>query len=361
MPASLSRAAYLFIIFFAFFAGLYFAKPFLVPLAIAGILSLLFLPISTKLESKGFSRGLSVATCLLLFIAFIAGVIALISWQISDLASDFTGMEQKVTKTINKLKETLSTTFGISAEKQQEMMKKQQQSGGGGMSSIVTAIISSFMSILVDTVLVWVYIFLLMFYRRHLKLFILKLVPQEDKPKTTKIIYGSANVAHKYLTGLALMIVLLWIMYGIGFTIAGVKNAFFFAILCGLLEIIPFIGNLAGTALTLLMAITQGGGSNIIIGILITYALVQFIQSYIIEPLVVGAEVNINPLFTILAIVLGETIWGVPGMILAIPMLGIFKIICDNVDSLKPYGFLIGEEKKKKNSGFIDNVKGWFK
>jgi predicted PurR-regulated permease PerM len=137
-------------------------------------------------------------------------------------------------------------------------------------------------------------------------------------------------------------------MYGIGFSIAGVKNAFFFAILCGLLEIIPFVGNLAGTALTVLMALTQGGGGNIVIGVLITYALVQFIQTYILEPLVVGAEVNINPLFTIIAIVLGELIWGVPGMVLAIPLTGIFKIICDNVESLKPYGFLIGKEKKKK-------------
>jgi predicted PurR-regulated permease PerM len=322
---------------------------------------MLFLPISSRLERNGFKRGLSVGACILIFICFIAGIIALISWQISDLASDFTGMEQKVTQSIDKFKQTLSNTFGISPEKQQEMMKKQQQSGGGGMSSIVTGIMSSIMSMLVDTILVLVYIFLLMFYRRHIKQFILKLVPQEDKAKTTKIIYSSTNVAQHYLGGLAMMIVLLWIMYGIGFSIAGVKNAFFFAILCGLLEIIPFIGNLAGTALTLLMALTQGGGSNIIIGILITYALVQFIQSYIIEPLVVGAEVNINPLFTIIAIVLGETVWGVPGMILAIPLLGIFKIICDNVESLKPYGFLIGEEKKKKEPGMMDKVKSWFK
>jgi predicted PurR-regulated permease PerM len=55
-----------------------------------------------------------------------------------------------------------------------------------------------------------------------------------------------------------MMIVLLWVMYGIGFTIAGVKNAFFFAIICGILEIIPFVGNLAGTALTLAMSLVQG-------------------------------------------------------------------------------------------------------
>ncbi len=86
-----------------------------------------------------------------------------------------------------------------------------------------------------------------------------------------------------------------------------------------------------------------------IIGILITYALVQFIQSYIIEPLVVGAEVNINPLITIMGIVLGELIWGIPGMILAVPFLGIIKIIGDNVQGLKPYGFVLGPEKEKKN------------
>jgi predicted PurR-regulated permease PerM len=77
---------------------------------------------------------------------------------------------------------------------------------------------------------------------------------------------------------------------------------------------------------------------------------------------VVGAEVNINPLFTILIIVVGELVWGIPGMVLAIPLLGMVKIVCDHVESLKPYGFLIGEEKKKKKSGgFIQKIKGWFK
>lgn len=99
-----------------------------------------------------------------------------------------------------------------------------------------------------------------------------------------------------------------------------------------------------------------------IIGVLITYVIVQFIQSYLLEPLVVGAEVNINPLFTILIIIAGETIWGIPGMILAIPVLGIIKIICDHVEPLKPYGFLIGEDKKpKKERGFVSKIKGWFK
>ncbi len=148
-----------------------------------------------------------------------------------------------------------------------------------------------------------------------------------------------------------MMIGCLWVMYGIGFSIIGVKGAIFFAILCGLLEIVPFVGNLTGNAITVLMVIAQGGSMQMVLGVLITYAVVQFIQTYLLEPLVVGSEVNINPLFTIIGIVLGELIWGIPGMILVIPLLGIAKIICDNVDGLKPYGYLLGRgkvEKKKR-------------
>jgi predicted PurR-regulated permease PerM len=189
----------------------------------------------------------------------------------------------------------------------------------------------------------------------------MKLVPDGEQAQAEKVVLKATTVAQKYLSGLAIMIVFLWVMYGIGFSIAGVRNAIFFAILCGLLEIVPFVGNITGTSLTILMALTQGGGSGMIIGILITYALVQFIQTYILEPMIVGSEVNINPLFTILGIIVGELIWGIAGMILAIPLLGIIKIICDHIPSLQPYGFLIGEEKKgKKEGGLLQKIKKKF-
>ncbi len=160
----------------------------------------------------------------------------------------------------------------------------------------------------------------------------------------------SSKVIQKYLTGLALMIVCLWIMYGIGFSIVGVKNAIFFAILCGLLEIVPFVGNLVGTLLTILVSMAQGGDMNLLLGIVITYGIIQFIQTYLLEPLVVGREVDINPIATIAGLVAGELLWGIPGMVLAIPVLGICKIVFDNIENLKPFGYLIGEERKRKTT-----------
>jgi predicted PurR-regulated permease PerM len=133
----------------------------------------------------------------------------------------------------------------------------------------------------------------------------------------------------------------------------------FFAILCGLLEIVPFVGNLLGTTFTVLAVAAQGGDGRVILGVIGVYMLVQFVQTYILEPLVVGSQVRINPLFTIIGLVAGELIWGIAGMVLAIPLLGVLRIVFDHIPSLKPYAYLIGSDPQNRSSLF-DKIKGWF-
>ncbi|MFN8344590.1 MAG: AI-2E family transporter [Spirosomataceae bacterium] len=359
--SSLSKTLQILLLFFLVFAGLYIAKPFLAPLALAGIMAMLLLPVSRWMEKKGISRGWTTFLCILMIMITIAGVFSLLAWQIAGFTEDMSQMQQYIIGLEKKLQETLSSNFGISAQKQRELMKQQQSSGVGGAGKVVMSVMSSVSDVLVNTVLVLVYIFLILYLRSHLREFILKVVPAAQKAKTNTIITDSSKVAQQYLSGLALMVVMLWVMYGIGFSIVGVKNALFFAVLCGLLEIVPFVGNLTGNALTIIGALSQGGDSAMVIGIIITYGTVQFLQTYILEPLVVGSQVKINPLFTIMVIVVGELVWGVAGMVLAIPLLGIVKVIFDNIEPLHPYGFLIGEEKKKNKSSFIDAIKARFK
>ena len=329
-------------------AALHYAKPFLVPVCFGGLLAMLFLPLSIWFESKRIPKALSILLCIVIFIAVISGFIWLISWQITDLASESSDIENKVKKMISQLQDYIRSNFGLSKKQQDEMMAAQAETNGGfiaGLGSFLTGFI-------VDFVLVLVYIFLFMFYRDRIKAFVLKIVSSQQKKNAETIIYNIEKVSQQYITGLGMMIGCLWVMYSIGFSIVGVKYAVLFAIICGLLEIVPFVGNLLGNTLAVLMVIIQGGGTEMVIGVVITYLTVQFIQTYLLEPLVVGAEVNINPLFTIIILVLGELVWGIPGMVLAIPLLGIVKIICDHIESLKPYGYLIGSDKKKRTSLF---------
>ena len=357
MPSPSTRKTLeILLIFFLVIAGLYFAKPFLVPICFAGLFAMLFLPFSRKLEKAGVRRGLATVLCMLTFLAAILAIIALVSWQVTNLTSDLGNLEEKANTIINQVREFISRTFGISMEQQQQAIEQQSGMATGLISKLGTSI----MGLIVNFVLVLVYTFLFMYYRSHIKRFILKVIPKKDDDNAENAIKGIEKVALQYLTGMGLMILCLWIMYSIGFSLLGLKNSIFFAMLCAFFEIIPYIGNITGNLLAALMAYTQGGGMPMIIGILITYSLVQFLQTYILEPLVVGTNVNINPLFTILGLVAGELIWGIAGLILAIPLLAIFKIICDHIPSLKPYGYLIGQEKGA-DKGIVEKIKGMFK
>ena len=348
LAPSLQKAIYFLLLSFLSIGALYYAKPFLVPVCFAGLLAMLFLPLNNWFERKKIPRGLAIVFCIIIFVGVLSGIIGLISWQITDLASEAGDIEKKLKGMINSIEEYIRSNFGIS-KKQQEEIITEQAKANGNMFSNIGAILSGF---LVDFILVLVYIFLFMFYRDRIKKFVLQLVAAPHKKNTESIIQDVEKVSQQYITGLGMMIVCLWIMYSIGFSIVGVKYAILFAVICGLLEIVPFVGNLTGNLLTILMVVVQGGGTGMVLGVVITYLIIQFLQTYLLEPLVVGAEVNINPLFTIIILVVGELIWGIPGMVLAIPLLGIIKIICDHVPSLKPYGFLIGSDKKKRLSLF---------
>ena len=338
---------------------LFYAKPFLVPLTFAAVLSMLLLPTTRWFQARGLHKGLAPVLSISLLVGFFAVVIAFFTWQMSDIAENAGKLETQVSKKYEQAKQFINEQFKIPPKKQEQMIKEQQKSSGGKMGTFVAGFLGGITGFLGNTLLVLVYIYLFIFFRGRLKGFVIRLVPEQEKSNALTVIDKSQQVSAKYLSGLFLMIVCLWIMYGIGFTIVGVENALFFAVICGLLEIVPFVGNLTGTALTLAMSLVQGGGTEMIIGILVTYGLVQFLQTYILEPLVVGAEVSINPLFTIVGLIAGEMLWGIPGMVLAIPLMGIAKIVFDHVEPLKPYGYLIGQDKEEGESGFKKKLKGW--
>ena len=329
---------------------LHFGKWLLVPLAFALVLATLLVPLSKKLEKRGVNRSLASVLCILILMLTFATIIGLLAWQLSTVMDDVNQIKQRLAVVSEHVQGVITNYTGI--ERPQEEMIKKADPG-----DMLTQATSTLLGIALDVILILVYIFLMMCFRSHLMKFLMRAVPTDQQEKTTLIVHEAGEVSQKYLTGLALMIISLWVMYAIGFSIVGVKYAIFFALLCGTLEMIPFIGNLAGTTLTVLMGVVQGGDFKLIVGILIVYGLVQFIESYILQPLVVGNEVNLNPFFTILSIVIGEAVWGVSGMILAIPVFGMMKIVFDRFQPLKPYGFLLGGiESKKRSFGFVDKI-----
>ena len=91
--------------------------------------------------------------------------------------------------------------------------------------------------------------------------------------------------------------------------------------------------------------------------IVIYYIIIIAIENNILTPTITGGSVHLNPLVTILGLILAATIWGIPGMILIIPTLGVIKIICDNIEGLEPYGYILGIDKKTKKNFIFSKLK----
>jgi predicted PurR-regulated permease PerM len=331
------------ILLFLIVAGLYYAKVFLMPLCIGSIAATLFLPFCKWMQRKKVAKGLAVGLCLLSLLLIIASFVLLLGWQIGALTNDAELIKQKLSETVSTLQEYIFNHFGVSAITQTEILKAEQPSFANIMQTMAGSVIYLFTNL----ILVLAYVVFLLYYRGHIKNFFIKITPLSKQIEMEQILDRSAHVSQQYLLGLSKMIVCLWIMYSIGFGILGVNNFLFFAVLCGILEIVPFVGNITGTTLTVAVAGLHGASPLMLTGIVVTYGVVQFIQGWVLEPLILGPQVKINPLATIIALVLGQLLWGISGIILAIPLTAIFKIVFDNIEPLKPYGFLIGEIKNE--------------
>lgn len=353
----LLKANLILLLLFLIIGGLYIARAFLIPLAFAAIFAMLLTPLCVKMEGLGINRALATLLCVLLLLVFFFGLGTLLSAQIASFSEDLPQIEKQLNQQLSQVQQFIQENFGISPREQKKAVQEESPSGSGGM---IVNFLGSFTTILASSLLMLVYLFMILYYRNRFLKFVLKVVSEDKKDRAQHVITDSSHVAQQYLVGRGILILILAIMYSIGFLIVGIDNAILISLLAALVSIIPYIGNIIGVSFPLFMALTQGGDVWLFIGVLIVFSIVQFVESYVLEPYVVGAEVDIHPFFTIVVIVAGEMVWGIAGMILAIPLFGILKIIFDNIESLRPYGYLIGDTEGEGGNKIRDKIKDWF-
>jgi len=206
-------------------------------------------------------------------------------------------------------------------------------------------------------VLVIIFMFLFLFQRDKYESFFLKLSAASATETSKEMIHNISKVSAQYLRGRVLSILIFTVCFTAGFLIVGLKSAFLLAFIAALLTIVPYIGSIIGGLFPFAVALVTGD-SGVAVGALAVVLIVQGIDNYFVEPYIIGGQVSISAFFTILILFVGGLLWGVAGMILFIPLLGIFKIICDYIPELNPYGYLIGDQKE--NTGENKLVK-WFK
>lgn len=335
------------------FWGLFNAQAFLKPLATAVLFALLLIPVNKKLESWRISRALAsfITTCLLLLIAL--AFFFLISYQVKSFMEDWDKIVETLQPKIESVEDFILTHTPIDRE-QLEKYKEENNassiSGGGSGAQQAFQVINSAFGLMGNFLLTFIYIFFLLTYRRRFKEFILRLYSPSKRQKVGKVVQQTAGVAQKYLFGKFLLIIFLAVLYAIGLGISGVDNFIFISMLAAVLSLIPYLGNIIGFGLAMALGVASGGGSGTLIGVVIVFSVAQFIESYVLEPYVVGDQVDIHPIFIIVFVVLANMVWGVLGMVLVVPIVGMINVVFKHVESLEVFGFLLGNEENARGA-----------
>lgn len=329
----------------------------LAPLLFAFLLAILFLPFANFLERKlKFNRTFSTITSVLVMILVLFGISTFFVDQLSSFSDDWPSLEKQFQKTFADLQIWIHDTFNVNRSKQikyaNEVSTKVLSSSatviGGALLFFTSGLGFLFFSIL--------FFFFILSYRRLLYNFIIEVFHDEHYEQLTEIISEIQNIIKQYITGLFFQIILVSAITSIVLSVMGVKYAVLIGVLAGILNVIPYLGIFSATFVACLISFATGGASQSLY-VLIAFISIHIIDGNVILPLVVGSKVKINALFSFLAILIGESLWGISGMFLSIPFLAIVKIIFDKINTLQPWGKLIGEEEKENNDRNVENIK----
>jgi predicted PurR-regulated permease PerM len=244
---------------------------------------------------------------------------------------------------IHQAIENASAYLDVNPEKMNAWISKTQ---GEILNSSTAAIGQTILVLgngLIVLFLIPVYIFLILFYQPLLVEFVFRFFGSENREKVGEIVSKIKVVIQNYLSGLVIEAFIVAAMDITILLILGIEYALILGIIGALLNVIPYIGSIIAVVLPMMVAIVTKSSPWFSLYVLAAYWVIQMIDNNYIVPYIVASKVKLNALFSIMVVLAGNALWGVAGMFLSIPILAIVKLICDNIDSLKPWGFLLGD------------------
>ncbi|HWB25196.1 MAG TPA: AI-2E family transporter [Chitinophagaceae bacterium] len=324
-------------------------KKLLVPLLFSLMFAILLLPLANALEKwLRLPRGAASILSVIILISGIGFILYIVGAQLTNLASDWPQFKQQLTTSVNGLQDWISATFHVNLQKQKAYVNNATSAIMSSGTTVLGATVLSVSSTLFYLVFVLIDTFFLLFYRSLIIKFLLAVFKEDNSVIVYEIVENIQNIIRQYILGLLLEMAIVASVCCIAFAILGIKYAILLGLLTGLFNIIPYIGIFTALLLSVFITFATGAGGGTILIVAVVIIGMHLIDSNLLLPMIVGSKVKINALITILGVVTGEMLWGIPGMFLAIPVIAMTKIIFDRIESLKPWGILLGEDKNEQ-------------
>jgi len=328
--------------------GLHILQGLLIPLVFAILFAVLLFPLANRLENWRVPRVLAIVLCLLLTLGVLTALFWGVSVQISSFSEVIPKFVEKGTAYINSLRTFADEKLNIDRQRQVSEIQKYLNQALAEGGTILTTTLLATTSIITNLFLILLFAFFFLLYRDFFRSFFYKVFEDTRRSKIDDVMSRIYEVVKDYLAGLVLVILIIGTLMTVGLLILGVDYAVFFGFFGACLVLIPYFGISMGSLLPAAYTLVTQDNPIKALGVIGIFLFVQTIEGNFITPYIVGSKVSINPLAAIVVLILWENVWGLPGLVLALPMTAIIKVVFDSVEALKPYGFLIGEAEKPR-------------
>ncbi|MGS2761394.1 AI-2E family transporter [Sinomicrobium sp. M5D2P9] len=318
----------------------------IVPILFSIIITVLLYPLCRRLEKFRMSRLGASLTSLLLAILVMLGLGYLLVSQTINIGNNAADIASKIQGVAYKLLDWTSDQFHMSSYELGSEIKDKLSDSMSNMGSYLTKALGSLGNSLSSAILVPIMIFFFLYYRDFFREFFFRVFSSTPKEIIEKGLGRIYEVLKSYLVGLVTVMGIVAVLNTIGLYILGIEYAWFFGILAALLTIFPYIGILVGSLIPALFALATKDSFWYAAGVIIWFQVVQMLEGNFITPNIVGGKVSLNPLVSLLSFFLGGMLFGLAGMILALPLLAMLKVIFDIIPQTQAYGFLLSEPEK---------------
>ncbi|NUY80310.1 AI-2E family transporter [Flavobacterium sp. MAH-1] len=324
------------------------ARKILIPLMVSGYIAMLLTSFCNRLEKYKMPRSL--AAFIALFFASLAliGFLYFVVTQVGNFATDVeANMQTNLNTFATRADDWVQNTTGFDMQMERGFDLKKMFSLVQSDDKAMTDFLMKTLGTLSDIVLLPVFIFFLLIYRDHLAVFVSKVFRKQKDSDLLEQIASLRKVVHNYLIGAGKVMLILGVVNtGVLFAL-GIKHAIFFGMLAGFLNIIPYLGPSLGAILPFVFALLTKDSLFYPFAVVVSFTLIQFLESAYLTPRITGANVNLNAFVTFLGLLIGGAIWGIPGMILIIPTIAILKKLFELSPETEPYAYLFGEEDSR--------------
>ena len=325
---------------------LFFGRDIFIPISFALLISFVLYPICKWLETKRVGR----LTAILISITFliILGVLlfALLINQFVAFVHEWPGVQAKLSSTLQEFSAYLVNSFGITKEQQQNIVSSLSDNSGGNIMQVVKTTISASAFSIVMLILIPVYVVLILYYRRYWMKILHRLFPHERNGSLEQIVSLTIDAYYNFIKGMAIVYLLVGTLNSIGLLLLGVPHAVLFGFITSILTFIPYVGIIAGSLLPITMAWVTYDSIWYPVGIVGIFMFVQYLEANVIFPVAVSRRLNVNTFVMLLSIFVGGLLWGVAGMILFVPFIGIVKLIADHNPKWKTLSMVLGMDNE---------------